>query len=228
MANLNFMSNKLFQYEAYPVLLSCNFVVDPANGNGLGLRNLKGAGIANAYMHTTSTPASGNPNPASGLIMVQLTQPYNRYLGGFSGFVSPLNGTNSTSTTANVANVITVLGTATLAQFQAVGLPKGVTPAIGVGFIATSSAVIGGGAEVQLAATSGSGITNIEVIGDPNATISMPVPLQPGQVQPVGPSAGGYILLRCMDAGTLTAPATGSVCSLSFYLSNSSILTNGQ
>lgn len=228
MANLNYLSKKLYQYEATPVLLSCNFIVDSTNGNGLGIRSLKGGGVANVYMNTSSSALAGNPNPASGLIMVQLTQTYSRYLGGFGGFVSPLNGSNSTSTTANVANVITSLGTASLAQWRARGLPTGVVPAVGVGFVATSSGVIGGSAAVQLALAGGAGIGDLEVIGDPNQTIISPMPLQPSQIQPIGPSAGGYLLLRCMQNGTLTAPANGSVCSLSFYLSNSSVLTAGQ
>lgn len=228
MANLNFLSNKLFQYEAYPVLISCNFIVDNTNGNGLGIRSLKGAGVSTVYMHTTASPATGNPNPAAGIIQVGLTQSYNRYLGGFSGQVSPLSGSPVTTTVANVSNTIVSLGTASLAQWQAVGLLKGVVPSLGVSFIATSSAVIGGSAAVETSASAGSGITNIEAVGNPSTTISAMVPLPANQVQPIGPSAGGYLILRCMDAAALTAPANGSVVSLSFYLSNSSVLTNGQ
>src|ERR1700677_2888352 len=60
MANRNFSSNKLYQFESYPVLLSCNFIVDSANGNGLGLRSLKGPGIQAVYMNSASAPA-GSP-----------------------------------------------------------------------------------------------------------------------------------------------------------------------
>jgi hypothetical protein len=228
MANLNYLSKKLFQYEAYPVLLSCNFVVDPANGNGLGIRSLKGAGVANVYMHTSATAAGGNPNPAAGYIMVQLTQTYNRYLGGFQGAVTTLSGSPATSTTAHTTYVITALGTATLAQWQAKGLPTGVTPALGASFVATASGTIGGSATVDVASTAGSDYSYIEIVGDPNQTIISPVALQPSQVQPIGPSAGGYLNMRCMLDGSVATPATGSVISLSFYLSNSSILTQGQ
>jgi hypothetical protein len=50
----NYPNNKLYQYEAYPVLVNCNFIVDVTNGNGLGIRSLKGAGVANVFMHTNS------------------------------------------------------------------------------------------------------------------------------------------------------------------------------
>ena len=37
-----------------PVLLDCNFAVDVANGNGLGIRSLKGQGIKNVFMNSTA------------------------------------------------------------------------------------------------------------------------------------------------------------------------------
>lgn len=223
MANRNFPNNKLYQFEIMPVLLNCNFVVDSANGNGLGLRSLKGSGISRVFMHTSATPAPGNPNPTAGYILIQFQDQYSRYLSGFSGQVVPITG-SSTSSTASVPNIIIVLGTATLAQWQAVGLPKGVVPALGVAFIATSSAVIGGGASVAL--SSQSGIDHIEVVGDPNTTIISPIPLL--DKAPAGPQVGGEVILKCLLNATLTAPADGSVVSLSFLLSNSSIQLSGE
>jgi len=45
-----------------PVTIDCNFIVDSTNGNGLGIRNLKGSEVAAVYMNTTfgSFPA-GSP-----------------------------------------------------------------------------------------------------------------------------------------------------------------------
>lgn len=90
---------RLYSFGAQPVLIDCNFVVDSSNGNGLGIRSLKGQGVENVFMHTSSTPGKGpngylNPNPASGYALIQLSSNYNRYLGGFDGFVSPLTGGN--------------------------------------------------------------------------------------------------------------------------------------
>ena len=46
-------------------VLDCSFIVDSTNGNGLGQRSLKHSDrIAQVYMHTTATPAAGNPNPS--------------------------------------------------------------------------------------------------------------------------------------------------------------------
>ena len=40
--------------------IDINFVVDSTNGNGLGIRTLKGQGIQNAVMHTSATVGKGN------------------------------------------------------------------------------------------------------------------------------------------------------------------------
>ena len=155
---------RMYSFGAQPVLIDCNFVVDSTNGNGYGVRNLKGQGVRNVYMATSAsftgtthtgtnvvdsisggtsslkvgmpvattdlvagaTIASitsssaitlsvaattghagatityvgvGNPllntgvaTTSAGLAWIQLRSNYNRYLGGFSGFVSPTTG----------------------------------------------------------------------------------------------------------------------------------------
>jgi hypothetical protein len=218
----NYPNNKLYQYEAYPILLECNFVVDSTNGNGLGIRELKGAGIPNVFMHTSATPGLGNhgllnPNPAAGIILLQFDNQFNRYLSGYSGQVSPLSGTPLTAVVAHNPYVIVSLGTATLAQWQAVGFPVGMVPSVGAAFIATASATIGGSASVE--APSASGIDHIEVVGDPNQTL---------QNSNVYQNGGAQIVLQCLLNSTLTQPADGTVISLSSRFSNSSIVVNGQ
>lgn len=200
-----------------PVLIDCNFVVDSTNGNGLGIRSLKGPYVKSVYMATSATPAAGNPNPAAGVIILQLTDNFSRSFSGFNAIVSPLSGTPLTAVTAGTAYVIVSLGTATLAQWHAVGLPVGFTPAVGAAFIATASATIGGSAAVEITATAGSGITSIETVGDPNATLSNSVY-----------ATGGQIILQCYASGVKTAPANGTVISLASYLSNSSIMIAGE
>lgn len=224
MANRNFPNNKLYQFEIQPVLLNCNFIVDSTNGNGFGVRSLKGAGISRLYMHTTASPAAGSPNPAAGIILVQFEDQYNKYLSGFSGQVSPPTGGNLTSSVSSVPNTISALGSTTLAQWQAAGLPVGIVPAVGVCFIPLSGAAIAGGGTVVLSGNSG--IDHIEVCGDPNTTIISPIPLQVRQA--AGSQVGGEMVLQCLLNTTRTAPADGSVVALSFLLSNSSILLKGE
>src|SRR5580704_9714228 len=88
---------KFYSMLNKPVLVDCNFIVDSTNGNGLGIRSLKGQGVKNVFMHTSSTPGKGsngylNPNPAVGFALIQISYNYCRYYGGFSGFSSPVAG----------------------------------------------------------------------------------------------------------------------------------------
>lgn len=225
MANRNFASaGKIYSMHVMPVLLDCNFVVDSTNGNGLGIRSLKGPMIKNVYMHTSASPAAGNPNPASGTIVVQLADNFNRSLSGFNAIVSPVSGSPllvaSAGLTVGVAYVIVSLGSTTTAAWHALGVPAGVAPAVGVAFIAAATSALGTGA-VEITAAAGSGIASIETVGDPNLSIAP----DPSAAQ----GYGAQIILQCRDyAGALAAPANGSVISLAMYLSNSSIQIQGE
>jgi len=232
--NRNFSNGgKIYAMETKPVLVSCNFVVDSTNGNGLGIRSLKGPLIQNVFMNTSATPGAGNsnpatsnvtvtnPNPAAGSILVQFQDNFNRPLSGFNAIASPVSGTPLTATTAGTPVIITSLGTATLAQWQAVGLPIGITPAVGVSFVPTSSATIGGSAAVEIAAAAGSGVMSIETLGDGSLTCA-PNPT-------ANQGFGAQLILQCRNAsGAIAAPANGSVISLSFYLSDSSVNVQGE
>lgn len=224
MANRNFPNNKLYQFEIQPVLLNCRFIVDSTNTNGFGVRTLQGSGISRLYMHTTQTPAAGSPNPASGLILVQLEDMYAQVLQIGASFLSPSTGSNLTSTVSSVPNTISALGTTTLAQWRTAGLPVGITPAVGVSFIPLAGAAIGGTGTVILAGASG--VDHIEACGLPNTSIISPVPLQVRQA--AGSQVGGEIVLQALLNGTRTAPADGTTIQLSFLLSNSSVLLKGE
>lgn len=212
-----------------PVLLDCNFVVDPTNGNGLGINSLKGPGIQAVYMNTSATPAAGNPNPPAGYVYIQLQDNYNRYFGGFAGSVTPASGTPilvaSAGVTAGLVYIITVVGTTTTAGWQSLGLPVGITPAVGVTFIATATTTATGTGAVQVPHVNGTGIDTVEVVGDSNLTIA-----------PSGVGRGfPYIIARFMGptSSSVTtpiavAPRAGSVVGLSFYMSNSSVLVQGE
>lgn len=223
----------LYAPHVTPVMVDCNFIVDADNVNGLGIRSLKGQGVQNVFMHTSATPGRGpngklNPNPAVGIIMVQLSDNFTRLYDVMPMIQSPNNGSAVTSTVINLTYTITALGTATLAQWRAKGVPPGVTPALGVTFVATASGAIGGSAAVQQPLATGSGIVTIELIG--NTTLSLaPVPVGGS------PNVGGYVYLQCLaatDATTTTlvktAPAEESVISLVMYMNQSSVTVAGE
>lgn len=220
------MSNRRdiqFHYSPHnkPTVLDCNFIVDAANGNGFGIRSLKKSGrVSSVFMHTSSTPGVSdngltNPNPLAGYINVTLQDNYNTYLGGYSGFVSPISGTPVLVTAGLVLHqmyVITLVGTTTQAQWQTLGLPSYIKAAVGVSFVAkTATAGVGSGV-VETTVTSG--IDHIEVVGNSNLMNSTGANVQ-------GAGVGMTLNLACYAAGVLTAPADGSVIGLNFYLNNS-------
>ena len=234
---------KIYAMHVKPVLIDCNFIVDSTNGNGLGIRSLKGPLVQNVFMNTSATPGAGNtnpatpgiqvtnPNPAPGTIIIQLQDTYNRSLSGFDARVAPLTGSAIPidNSVLNIGQpyVITTLGNATLAQWQAVGVPAGTTPAVGVSFIAATT---GAGSNtltsrVQAPADNGSGIVSIETVGDPNTAMSANIATQ---------GYGTYLILQCRHVAGLgsalavAAPADGTVISLCFYLSDSSVTVAGE
>lgn len=219
MANRAFMNfGHKYANATMPVEVSCNFVVDSTNGNGLGIRSLKSNGyIQSVRMHTTAT-SPDSLNPASGFIQITFKDNYNRSLGGSLSLVSPISGTPLTATTAGLAYTIVSLGTATLAQWQAAGVPIGFTPSVGFSFIAIATGTIGGSAAVEVPATAGSNIDGIETVGDPNQSISN---------SNTNTYGGASLILRCMKQNVIQAPANETVIALTFQLDNSSVNVDG-
>ena len=199
-----------------------NFTVDSTNGNGLGVRSIKSNGyVENVFMHTSATPGIGNnkllnPNPAVGFAWIQFKNNFNYSLSGSYSIASPVSGTPLTSVTSGSAYIIVSLGTTTLAQWQAVGLPLGFTPTVGQSFIAKATQAIGGTGAVEAPLATGSGIVAIDIIGDPNQLINN---------SSIAANAGAWVLLRFLAGSTLaaTAPADNSVIALRFRFDGSSV-----
>lgn len=116
-----------------------------------------------------------------------------------------------------------------LSNWQFVGVPPGVVPNVGASFIATQTGQSSGGGSTGLTIAPGySGIGSLEVIGDPNQSIA-PIPM--------GGSAnkGAYIMVQFVaptNSSTTTpiatAPASGSVVGMSFYLEHKSVIISGE
>jgi hypothetical protein len=196
-----------------PQEVELSFTVDAANGNGLGVRTIKSNGyVRNVFMHTSATPGVGldgyvNPNPIAGYILIQFKNNFNYALSGSNSIVSPLSGSSVTSTTTGHAYVIVSLGTTTLAQWNAAGVPLGLTPSVGMSFIATATGSIGGTGAVQV--PSFSTIDSIETVGDPNQSISN---------SNIAANGGAWLLLQCQTSSSgspaLATPAAGTVIAL--------------
>lgn len=50
-----FNGGRFYSFLNRPVLVSCNFVIDSTNGNGLGIRSLKGSGVQRVFMNSSAS-----------------------------------------------------------------------------------------------------------------------------------------------------------------------------
>lgn len=114
-------------------------------------------------------------------------------------------------------------------NWNAVGLENGVTPNVGTSFIATATgSSTGGGSTGTVLAPGISGITSVEVIGDPNQTFN-PSPVQ-GSV-----NRGAWLLIQFLAPTSTsvttmipTPPAINTVVGMTFYVEQSSVLISGE
>lgn len=201
-------------------LIDCQFTVDSTSASGIS--SLKGGLVPAVYMHSGS-PSASNPNPAAGYAIVQLGDNFNGLYECTAQIQSPNSGSNllvaSAGLTVGLVYVITVLGTTTTANWHALGVPAGVTPAVGVAFVAQLTSTTGTGA-VQVPATAGSAVDSIEIAGNPNVTLASSNPAQGAGYYP-------YIVFRFMANLAIATPADGTIVRLGMLLSNSSVQVGG-
>lgn len=207
MANSRF-TQFLYTKHGKPVILDVDI---PIGASGAVGTLASGAGISSVVRN------------AAGIYQVNFVDAYNKFLGMQWNMFSPNSGSDilvaSTGTTSGTTYVITTVGTTTTAGWQSLGLPVGVTPAVGVAFKATATTTASGTGAVQIPAAAGSTIAAVEMVGNPGLTIN-----------PTGINAAKpYVILRCLaatGAGTTTFvatdPAQNSTLSLEFYFSDSS------
>ncbi len=191
----------LYTNVTKPMSTWCTFTVTPTNG--LGVTAVKSNGYVNyAFMHTSTTPtATGgvtNPNPPAGYAVIGLTNNFNYFCGFRWSIAYPATSTSTTSTVTSSVYTITSLGTTTLAQWRAVGLPPWLTPAVGQTFVATATQAIGGTGAVGVPGVPN--ISNVTVVGDPNQTIAS---------SNVASYGGAYLVLQ-FGADATTSTFTGS------------------
>lgn len=239
MANRNFPSaGKIYSGHMKPVMLDCTFSVLATDPKGIS--SLKGPLIQNIFMHTSASPANAgvrnlhtpnipvsNPNPANGIIVMQLQDSYNRAYTHASVRANVLSGSDvkidNAALTPGIAYTISILGDATAATWQGVGLPAGVTPAVGVSFIASAAGGAGNTltSRVQAPATT-STVASVEMVGSVQVA---------NQINPniIAQGFGAQLIFQCRDfAGAVVAPPNGSQIMLQVLLSDSSVLVGGE
>lgn len=189
-----------------PQDVNLQFTVTPSNG--LGITSLKSNGyVRNVFMHTSTTPAANdgytNPNPAVGFALVQFTNNFNYYLNGFVQAQAPVTGSikiDNSVLTAGQAYVISTLGNSTTAQWQAVGLPAGITPAVGVSFIATVVGAGGNTSTSRVSTPTTSGVFGAEIVGSPGLMLAS---------SSIATNGGAWVLMQFMGAA-FTGSALGT------------------
>lgn len=202
--------------------ISAKFMVDSTNANGLGIRSLTTYGGADApaavYMNTSATPATGNPNPSPGYVVVKFAKGYSQYILNSASVGSPPSGSlvNVTSgLSRGTPYVIASVGTTTAAQWQALGLPTNLTPTPSQSFVATTGAPGVGTGTVAPATNAGAGITRFEFVGSPTLNANT-TDGTGGQFiyQILGPTSSSVTTL------TPKAPASNSVIELNFVMAS--------
>jgi hypothetical protein len=239
MANRNFANSRIYSGHVMPVHIDCEFTVASSDSAGLGITSLVGPYVQNIFMHTSATPGAGNknpatsgiaitnPNPAVGLIVIQLQDTYKKLYMQATSISSPKSGSdlkvdNSALTIGN-AYTISTLGNTTAAQWATLGVPAGIVPAVGVSFIAALVGVAGEAntstSRVQAPASAGSQVMSMELVQAASADVSPNIQAQ---------GFGSQFILQCRDKnGALIAPVDGTTIRLSLLLSNSSIAIQG-
>ncbi len=197
-----------------PMQVNLAFTVTPTNS--LGVTSLKSNGyVNNVFMHTSTTPGSNNgylnPNPLAGYALIQLKQNFNKFLGMQYSFQTP------TATDKKIDNaelslgqvyVITVLGNATAAQWTAVGVPAGVTPAVGVSFTALATGSGSGNSSTsRMQLPTSSAIELVEVVGVTDTMTPANIATNAGQWVTLQFSKPLVTMGAYTPAGTNSAPA---------------------
>lgn len=212
---------------AKPMQVNLNFTVTPTNGTGI--TSLKSNGyVENVFMHTSTTPSGNNgftnPNPAVGYGIVQLKQNFNYFLGLTSAF-NPPNATatkvDNSALTVGQVYVISTLGDAAASVWTAIGVPTGVTPAVGVVFTALT---VGAGANTSTSRVmlpSVAGVDFTEVIGVTNTMTNSNIAKNAGQWVFVQFSKSIVTMDAFTPAGTNSAPTfTGSALATHSHILN--------
>lgn len=205
MANRSF-TRSFFTPHVFPVLLDCNIAIGATGAVG----TVNGPGISSVT------------RLAAGVYKILFQDNYNKLFGVEAFFKAPVTGSNvlATALTPGVVYEITALGTTTQANWVTAGVPSGTTAAVGTSFLAAATSSGNGTAK----AVGVSGIASVEVVGLSNT-----------QLYSSTVGQGGYIIIKTLaatDASTTTLvatdPASGSIMYLQIYLSNSSVVVQGE
>jgi hypothetical protein len=215
----------VYENVAKPTIVNVQWTVTPTNG--LGVTSVKSNGyVRNVFMNTSTTPAANNgytnPDPAAGFALVQFNNNFNYYLGGTAQFTPGVTGSvkiDNAALTAGQVYVISTLGDATAAKWLTVGVPPGVTPAVGVSFVALNTGTGANTLTSRVSTPLTTNVVGVDVVGDPATMIAS---------SNIATNGGAWLFLQFLDyAGAVAAPTAGTVVSMSFKYDASSVTVDG-
>lgn len=200
MANRNFPNSRIYTFHVMPVQVTGSITIGATGA----VSAFGGSGVA------------GVTRLKAGVYRIQLQDNYNGCFNLVAGARSPTTGSavNSGSFSVGTLYTITTLGTT---NYNLIGIPAGITPAIGMAFVATGVGTGNGTAT----AIGSSGINAIEQVSNISGYLNK---------QPATPLSGGYVIIQCLgptssSVTTLipTDPASGSQITFKLLLNNSSV-----
>ena len=204
-----------------PQDVNISFTVNPTDAGGLGITGLKSNGwLEYLFMHTAETAGVSagvtNPNPASGIVVMRFKNNFNVPLNAVCTPGATVTGGTVTSPNSGTTYSINSLGTTTLAQWNAAGLPYGFTPAVGQVFVCNNSGALGGTGNVKAVTTSD--FDNFEFVGNPGLTSAC---------INLATYAGAYLVGQFTLSGSLQAPTSGTIINLRLHFDKSSVSVDG-
>jgi len=185
-----------FLYSRNPELnfIEGNFVVGASGAVGA----VQGSGVSSVV------------KLEDGTYQINLEDGFPHYLIGNAEVIAPTTGSAVAdgSFVVGTTYVISDVGTGDT-DWEAAGVASGVTPAVGVPFVAIS---IGGAGSGEALAVAPSQIVSVQVVGNPQTTIG-----------------NGIIIIQCVDdAGAVANPEQTATVNFSFMLRNSTLKGKGE
>lgn len=232
-AGFGLNGKSIYTNIAKPMAVELQFTVNSADAGGLGITSLKSNGyVNNVFMFTSQTPGANNgftnPNPAAGYVLFQLKNNFNYFVSGIQGFISKNSGSDvkidNSAMTVGQVYTITTLGNATAAKWAAIGVPAGVTPAVGVSFVAASNGGSGNTLTSRVQVPSVSGVGHLEIVGNPNKMVNSNLATNAGQwvfAQFVGATSSS------VTTPIAVAPADGTQVFVRLLFDGSSVTIDG-
>lgn len=203
MAGRNWRNNRIFNQHVFPVQLDAQVSIG-SSGDPTLVTSSTVPGSSPTATQMQSMGIKSITRLAAGIYQVRLDDNYSSLLSLDARFTAPVTGSSiqvdtvTAGLTVGVVYQIVTLGTTTTANWQTLGLPTGVTPAVGMPFLAAATgAGSGTGTAKAIGSNAAQGIQIIGITPD-NMLNSQPF---------VQGSGGGYITFKTTGlTGTVAAP----------------------